>query len=207
MARQQWEYEQQRNGAQQPDPNLPWSSVQGFQPGTRKPHPQQIVECPVCREGVKYEELGPHVHQVHSQWRQQTSTPQPPQAPVYASAPAPEAAPAPAPQTPWVDRPGVIGAGSADSFREHLAAHMAQATSPQGFVAPSAPQEDMGAAVSDGYSVTDVDMLDGLRALINSRSRENYSDTPDFIMAQFLLECLTAFESAVRARDVYYSGN
>ena len=37
--------------------------------------------------------------------------------------------------------------------------------------------------------------------LINKASRENESDTPDFILAEFLYKCLLAFESAVISRD------
>lgn len=40
-----------------------------------------------------------------------------------------------------------------------------------------------------------------LKALINTYSLENESDTPDFILAQYLVECLAAFNTAVRHRD------
>jgi hypothetical protein len=40
-----------------------------------------------------------------------------------------------------------------------------------------------------------------IRNLINKSSRENESDTPDFILAEFLNSCLLAFESAVINRD------
>jgi hypothetical protein len=33
---------------------------------------------------------------------------------------------------------------------------------------------------------------------------ENGSDTPDFILARFLADCLEAFDSAVRTRDDWY---
>ncbi len=41
---------------------------------------------------------------------------------------------------------------------------------------------------------------DEIRAAINKASRENASNTPDFILAEFLLGCLTAFENATNAR-------
>ena len=41
-----------------------------------------------------------------------------------------------------------------------------------------------------------------LRALINRHSRESDSHTPDFILAEYLERCLTAFEIAVITRDV-----
>lgn len=39
---------------------------------------------------------------------------------------------------------------------------------------------------------------------INRSSAENGSDTPDFILAQFLTDCLTAFDTAVNSRDLWY---
>lgn len=45
----------------------------------------------------------------------------------------------------------------------------------------------------------------GLKNLINTYSKENGSDTPDFILAQFLIECLTAFDKAVKTRCDWYT--
>ena len=39
---------------------------------------------------------------------------------------------------------------------------------------------------------------------INSVSAENGSDTPDFILADFLAGCLAAFDEAVVAREEWY---
>lgn len=39
---------------------------------------------------------------------------------------------------------------------------------------------------------------------INKHSAENGSDTPDFILAEFLLDCLKAFDHAVNAREIWY---
>lgn len=44
-----------------------------------------------------------------------------------------------------------------------------------------------------------------LETLINSYSMENESDTPDFILADFLEDVLTAFDRAVNRRDEWYS--
>jgi len=44
-----------------------------------------------------------------------------------------------------------------------------------------------------------------LEELINRCSLENGSDTPDFILADYLNTCLSAFDSAVRARDQWYT--
>jgi hypothetical protein len=43
-----------------------------------------------------------------------------------------------------------------------------------------------------------------LRATLNRHSVENGSNTPDFILAQYLLGCLSAFETAVNAREKWY---
>jgi hypothetical protein len=44
-----------------------------------------------------------------------------------------------------------------------------------------------------------------LEDLINRESMENGSDTPDFILADFLCSCLEAFDSAVKRRTRWYS--
>lgn len=42
---------------------------------------------------------------------------------------------------------------------------------------------------------------DRLRDLLNSESMENASDTPDWILADFLNSCLLAFDDAVNQRE------
>ena len=39
---------------------------------------------------------------------------------------------------------------------------------------------------------------------INASSAENGSNTPDYILAQYLTDCLVAFDSATRERDRWY---
>lgn len=43
-----------------------------------------------------------------------------------------------------------------------------------------------------------------LAAVINSHSRENASNTPDFILADYLVACLIAFEAASNHRGAWY---
>ena len=43
-----------------------------------------------------------------------------------------------------------------------------------------------------------------LTALLNSESRENDSNTPDFLLAEFMMSCLEAFEVANNRREVWY---
>ena len=42
---------------------------------------------------------------------------------------------------------------------------------------------------------------------INKYSLENGSDTPDFILAEYLTDCLQIFDKAVNKREEWYSRN
>lgn len=44
-----------------------------------------------------------------------------------------------------------------------------------------------------------------LESLLNSESMENGSNTPDFMLAEYLIDCLQAFDKAVRTRDDWYN--
>ncbi len=46
-----------------------------------------------------------------------------------------------------------------------------------------------------------------IESLINRYSRESASNTPDFILAQYLMACLIAFEQAVNERDKLRGSN
>lgn len=43
-----------------------------------------------------------------------------------------------------------------------------------------------------------------LQSLINSCSKENDSNTPDFILAKYVQNCLDSFTSATIQRDTWY---
>jgi len=43
-----------------------------------------------------------------------------------------------------------------------------------------------------------------LKQLINRHCVENASDTPDYILASYLQECLTSFANATKLRDEWY---
>lgn len=43
-----------------------------------------------------------------------------------------------------------------------------------------------------------------LQHLINRYSKENGSDTPDFILAEYMNNCLLAFNQAIEAREKWY---
>ena len=43
-----------------------------------------------------------------------------------------------------------------------------------------------------------------LRTLLNKYSKENGSNTPDFVLAKYLCQCLSAFDDGVAARSAWY---
>lgn len=47
-------------------------------------------------------------------------------------------------------------------------------------------------------------LTDEIKAIINRRSRENESNTPDFILAEHVVACLEAMEELVKHRDKWY---
>jgi hypothetical protein len=49
-----------------------------------------------------------------------------------------------------------------------------------------------------------MDFRKELEQAINRNSRESGSNTPDFILAEYLSECLAAFDKASRARERWY---
>ena len=48
------------------------------------------------------------------------------------------------------------------------------------------------------------DMEKELAAVLNRHSAENASNTPDFILAQYLLGCLATWNTAVQQREIWY---
>ena len=46
-----------------------------------------------------------------------------------------------------------------------------------------------------------------LTNLVNKHCKENGSDTPDFILARFMFDCLTAWDHASQHRRRWYGGN
>ena len=51
------------------------------------------------------------------------------------------------------------------------------------------------------------DFVNELEGLINKYSLENKSDTPDFILAAYLVNCLSAFNFATTHRTKWYKNN
>ena len=46
-----------------------------------------------------------------------------------------------------------------------------------------------------------------ISALINKYSIENASNTPDFILAQYVMACLATFATATQQRETWYGRN
>ena len=56
-------------------------------------------------------------------------------------------------------------------------------------------------------SVEPSDFRSELRDLLNRHSLENGSDTPDWVLRNFLWDSLQAFDEAVRQRTEFYNGD
>jgi hypothetical protein len=202
QARQEWERQQAARIAQ-PGPGLPYQNYEQFQPGVQKPHPRQLVKCFFCEAQVPYEEfyghVGTHAGQTPAQG---PSGPPPgfwqPQGP-------PPGAPSPEPT-------GVVGASSAQALADHIAAHPRSPVMEQ--AAHMAEVMDYGPPPEFAYPVPQTyrtppngqgpSLWDEVQTLLNRHSRENISNTPDFILAQYLSDALAAYEAAVQARDNWY---
>lgn len=48
------------------------------------------------------------------------------------------------------------------------------------------------------------ELREQIEGAINSCGAENGSNTPDYILAQYLINCLEAFDYATKARDDWY---
>jgi len=48
------------------------------------------------------------------------------------------------------------------------------------------------------------DLHDELQSLLNRHSKENGSNTPDHVLAEYLVSCLAAFDHAMRMRALWY---
>jgi hypothetical protein len=49
-----------------------------------------------------------------------------------------------------------------------------------------------------------MELQDDIQSAINRASAENASNTPDFILAQYLIACLKAYDTAVQQRESWY---
>lgn len=72
-------------------------------------------------------------------------------------------------------------------------------------------KEKMFEAIDEQFfcpsSNEDDDLRKNIEDAINCASAENKSDTPDFILAEYLMDCLKAYDSAVEKREKWYGRN
>ena len=47
-------------------------------------------------------------------------------------------------------------------------------------------------------------LREDIESALNRHSAENFSNTPDFVLARFLMGCLKAFDAAVIQREVWF---
>ena len=59
---------------------------------------------------------------------------------------------------------------------------------------------------TEGKMLVERSLQEQIGMLLNEYSRENESHTPDFILAQFLMDCLKAYEAAVNRRAEWFEG-
>ena len=53
-------------------------------------------------------------------------------------------------------------------------------------------------------SIDAPDFRSKLSSLLNEHSKENGSNTPDFVLRDFLCSCLAAFDAATQSREVWH---
>ena len=63
------------------------------------------------------------------------------------------------------------------------------------------------AAVDRAWETAPPDLYNEISSVLNKHSAESGSNTPDYVLAQFLLESMTAFNAATNRRDAHYNGS
>lgn len=58
--------------------------------------------------------------------------------------------------------------------------------------------------VTSSSRMEDIGFRQEIQMAINKYSKENGSNTPDFILARYLTDCLTAFDKATASRSSFY---
>lgn len=96
-------------------------------------------------------------------------------------------------------------------LREEISTAESQVDSMLDHVAPEERLDDLNGKLSQisnwlaGSASEHSGMRDELAEIINRHSAENGSDTPDFILAEFLTGCLATYDRALLAREHWYS--
>jgi hypothetical protein len=95
---------------------------------------------------------------------------------------------------------GKVNASILNEYRERF---LSPPTVPSGGEAPKAAPATEGGAV-DTVGANPESFTKALESVINKFSMENGSDTPDFILAEYMGECLRSFDRAVHCRSRWY---
>ena len=75
------------------------------------------------------------------------------------------------------------------------------------FSGPKRAQAQQPAAVDGAWETAPPDLYNEISSVLNKHSAESGSNTPDYVLAQFLLESMTAFNAATNRRDAHYNGS
>lgn len=102
--------------------------------------------------------------------------------------------------------------GGRDEREEEMTNYAVTCTCPSSSLAGGDPNCPLHGKPVETVTFTSADRVyrggavfrDELSGLLNRYSRENHSDTPDFLLAQYLERCLDAFDEAVIARESWY---
>ena len=58
--------------------------------------------------------------------------------------------------------------------------------------------------MNDTSKKSEPTLLQDIESVINKHSREARSGTPDFILAEYLTDCLSAYEKATNQKDIWH---
>lgn len=170
---------------------------QGPPPGTPAPAPSAAVGAGSA------DALAAHIAMYHRPAPQAAPQPAPQPAPNFYYQPSPyQAQPQPIPQPAYQPQPQYQPQYSPVMEQ---AAHMAEVMDygqPQDRTQHIPVMDYEGRAFPNGQ-VTN--LWDDVQTALNRHSRENHSNTPDFILAQYLASALDAYETAVNSRDSWYN--
>ena len=65
-------------------------------------------------------------------------------------------------------------------------------------------ENQRGGLYNQKFGLQGKDLREDLAVILNHHSRENESNTPDFILAEFMVGCLKMFEGTTRRRERWY---
>lgn len=64
---------------------------------------------------------------------------------------------------------------------------------------------DIPSLANISLASSDKDFIKELAKFLNQHHRENASNTPDYVLANYLAACLDAFDIGVNIRDLHFS--